>query len=100
MSTTREPSGAVATRAFVATVVALSTVVAALALWKLRTLVALLFLAFIFAAAMRPGIEALRRRRVPRPVGVLIHYGGLALVPGLILWVVVPTSLHQIQAGV
>jgi predicted PurR-regulated permease PerM len=90
----------VAGRAFVTTLVAVSTVVAALAIWKLKTLVALLFLGMILAAAMRPGVEALARRRVPRSVGVLIHYGCFALVLAAVLWFVVPTSLHQLQAAV
>jgi predicted PurR-regulated permease PerM len=46
----------------------------ALALWKLRLLVALVFAGFIAAAAMRPGIDALHRRRVPRAVGLILHY--------------------------
>ena len=28
----------------------------------------------IIAAAMRPGVDWLRRRRIPRGAGVLIHY--------------------------
>jgi len=84
----------------VATLVAVATVVAALALWRLKTLVALLFLGMILAAAMRPGVEALARRRVPRSVGVLIHYGCLALVIAVVVWFVVPTSLHQVQAAI
>ena len=31
----------------------------AIAVWRLRLVVALLFLAFVIAAAMRPGVEAL-----------------------------------------
>jgi len=90
----------VAGRAFVVTLVALATVVSALAIWKLKILVALLFLGIILAAAMRPGVEALARRRVPRSVGVLIHYSGVVVVLGIVLWFVVPTSLHQIQEAV
>ena len=59
-----------AKRAFVVAVVVVGVVVLALALWKLRLLIALLFLAFIVAAAMRPGVEALRRCRIPRGVGI------------------------------
>jgi predicted PurR-regulated permease PerM len=55
-----------AKRAAVATLVVLAIVAAALALWKLKLVIALLFLAFTIAAAMRPGIEALRRRGLPR----------------------------------
>lgn len=88
-----------ALRAFVSTVVVGSVVVLALALWKLKLILALLFLAFIVAAAMRPGIEALRRRGVPRPVGILLHYVGLIALIGALLWAVVPRALDQVQSA-
>jgi predicted PurR-regulated permease PerM len=87
-------------RAFLTTVVVVATVVAALALWELRVLVALLFLAFIVAAAMRPGVDALAAHHVPRAAGVLIHYTAFAVLLGVVLWFVVPTSLHQVQEAV
>jgi predicted PurR-regulated permease PerM len=89
----------VAVRAFLTTMIVLATVVAALALWELRVLVALLFLGFILAAAMRPGVDALASHRVPRAVGVLIHYAALVVLVGAVLWFVVPTSLQQVQAA-
>ena len=88
-----------ALRAFVSTVVAGSVVVLALALWKLKLILALLFLGFIVAAAMRPGIEALLRRGVPRPVGILVHYAGLLALIGALLWAVVPRALDQVQTA-
>src|SRR5204862_3859833 len=91
---------AVATRAFLTTIVALATIVAVLALWELRVLVALLFLALIVAAAMRPGVDALAEHRIPRAAGVLIHYGCLVIIVGVVLWFVVPTSLHQVQSAI
>jgi predicted PurR-regulated permease PerM len=87
-------------RAFVATLVVLAVVVGALALWKLRLLLSLLFLAFIIAAAMRPGVEALARRRVPRPLGVAVHYLALSGFLALILWLVVPRALDQVQTAI
>jgi predicted PurR-regulated permease PerM len=69
----------------------------ALALWKLRVLIALLFLAFIVAAAMRPSVEALRGYRVPRGAAILLNYGALAALVGLLLWLVVPRAIDQIQ---
>ena len=51
-----------AKRAALATLVVGGVVVLALALWKLRLVVALLFLAFILAAAMRPGVECCQAR--------------------------------------
>ncbi len=86
-------------RAFIAAIVVLAVVVSALALWKLKILLALLFLAFTVAAAMRPGVEALRRRRIPRGAGVLLHYAALVSLLGLLLWAVVPRAIHQVQAA-
>jgi predicted PurR-regulated permease PerM len=89
-----------ARRAFVASAVVLAVVVGALALWKLKILLALLFLAFTIAAALRPGVEALRRRGIPRGVGILLHYATLALLVGLLLWAVVPRAVHQVQDAI
>jgi predicted PurR-regulated permease PerM len=88
-----------ALRAFVSTVVVGSVVVLALALWKLKLILALLFLGFIVAAAMRPGIEALRRHGVPRPIGILVHYTGLLALIAALLWAVVPRALDQVQTA-
>jgi predicted PurR-regulated permease PerM len=89
-----------ARRAFVAALVIGGVVVLALALWKLRVLITLVFLAFIIAAAMRPGIEALRRRRVPRGVGIALHYFGLFGLLALLLWAVVPRAINQISDAI
>jgi predicted PurR-regulated permease PerM len=88
---------AVAKRGLVATLVALCVIVSALALWKVRVVIALLFVAFILAAAMRPGVEWLRARRVPRPVGVLLHYLALLAVFALLVWLIVPQAVHEVQ---
>jgi predicted PurR-regulated permease PerM len=89
-----------ARRAFVATLVVAGVVVAALALWKLKVLLSLLFLAFIIAAAMRPGVQWLAERRVPRPLGVALHYLALLALLGLLLWLVVPRALDQVQTAI
>ncbi len=86
--------------AFVAALVVGSVIVAALALWKLKLVISLLFLAVIIAAAMRPSVDALARRRIPRGVGVLIHYAVLAGAVTLLLWFVVPTARDQLSAAV
>ena len=86
-------------RAAIATLVVGGIVVVALALWELKLLVSLLFLAFIIAAAMRPGIDALHRRRIPPAVGVGIHYLVLAGLVALFLWAVVPRALSQVQTA-
>jgi predicted PurR-regulated permease PerM len=88
-----------ARRTLVASLVVLGILVASLALWKLRLLLALLFLAFVIAAAMRPAVEALERRRVPRSAGILLHY--LVFAAGLtaLLWAVVPRAKTQIETA-
>jgi len=88
-----------ARNAFVAAIVFVGVVVLALALWKLRLLLALLFLAFIVAAALRPGVEALKRYRIPRGGGILLHYAAIAALVGLLLWLVVPRAVDQIQTA-
>ena len=89
---------ATARHALVAAAVFVGVVALALALWQLRVLIALLFLAFIVAAAMRPSVESLRNRyRIPRGAGILLHYAALATLLGLLLWLVVPRAIDQIQ---
>jgi predicted PurR-regulated permease PerM len=93
--------GATAKRAAVVTLVAGSIVVLALALWKIKVVIALIFLGFILAAAMRPGVDWLQRRaRIRRGVGVLIHYLALAGAIALFLWLVVPPAIDQVQQAI
>jgi predicted PurR-regulated permease PerM len=88
-----------AARVALATVVVLGILALVAIFWVGRLIVALLFLAIVIASAIRPGVEAMRRRRVPRGFGVLVHY---ALFFGLIalgLWLIVPASIDQVQAA-
>lgn len=90
--------GLTARRAAVATLVGLSVIVAALALWKIKVVIALLFSGFILAAAMRPSIDWLERRaRLPRSLGVLLHYLVVAGLIALALWLLVPRAITQVQ---
>ena len=89
-----------ARRAFVATVVAVGVVAFALALWKVRVVVGLLFLAFTISAAMRPGVEALHRHRLPRVFGVLVQYVVLAAIVAFFLWLVVPRAIAQVDQAI
>jgi predicted PurR-regulated permease PerM len=89
-----------ARRAFVATIVTVGVIVFALALWKLRLVVALLFAGFIVSAAMRPGIEALHRRQVPRSAGLFLHYAVFAGLIALVLWFAVPRALAQVTGAI
>jgi predicted PurR-regulated permease PerM len=86
-----------AQRAAIATLVVIALVAAALALWKLKLVIALVFLGFILAAAMRPGIDGLKRHGVPRSIGLALHYLALAGLIALFLWIVVPRAVDQVQ---
>ncbi|MDX6506868.1 MAG: hypothetical protein QOG06_1512 [Gaiellaceae bacterium] len=89
-----------ARRAFVATLVAVAVIVCALALWKLKIVIALVFLGLIISAAMRPGVDRLAEWRIPRPIGVLLHYLALLAAIALLLWLVVPRAVDQVNQAI
>jgi predicted PurR-regulated permease PerM len=98
MHEVQRPSGNdTARQAFIATAVALAVIVGALALWKLRVVLALLLIGFTLAAAMRPGIDRLARWRVHRPVGLLLHYVTVIALLAVFVWFVAPTLTDQVQ---
>jgi len=88
-----------AERVALSTLIVIAIVAAALALWKLKLVLAIVFLAFILAAALRPGIERLARAGVPRGFGLLIHYAVLIGVIAFALWMVVPRAVDQVQSA-
>ncbi|HZT90566.1 MAG TPA: AI-2E family transporter [Gaiellaceae bacterium] len=89
--------GSTARKAAIATLVSGGIIVLALALWKLKLVVALLFMAMIIASAIRPGIDWLARHRVPRPVGLALHYLALIAAIAVGLSFAVPAALHQVD---
>ena len=86
-----------ARKALVAALIVVAVVAVALALWKLRIVIALLFLALIIAAAMRPSVEWLARYRIPRGVAILAHYAVLAGAIAVLLWAIVPRAIDQVD---
>src|SRR5438270_5592155 len=91
--------GETARRTAVATLVVIGLVAGALALWKLKLVIALLFLGFAIAAGMRPGVEWLHAHRVPRAIGILVHYLALGGFVALLLWLIVPRAIDQVQSA-
>src|SRR5438067_11012429 len=90
-----------ARRAATVTLVALSIIVTAVALWRIKVVIALVLLGFILAAAMRPGVDWLQKRaRVPRGIGVMVHYALLFALIGLVLWLIVPRAISQVQQAI
>jgi predicted PurR-regulated permease PerM len=86
-------------RALVAALVFVAVVALALALWKVRLLIALLFLAFVVSAAMRPGVEWLKGRGLPRALGIAVHYLAFLGFVALLVWLVVPRALDQVETA-
>jgi predicted PurR-regulated permease PerM len=89
-----------ARKAFVATLVAVAVIALALALWKLKIVLALVFLGFIVAAAMRPGVDWLAEHHIPRPLGVALHYLAVVGAIGVLLWLAVPRAVDQVDQAI
>ena len=85
-----------ARRAFVTTLVAVAVIVFVLALWKVKIILALVFLGLIVASAMRPGVDRLAEHKVPRPIGVALHYLAVLAALALVLWLVVPRDRKSV----
>src|SRR5947209_6393557 len=96
----KESLGDVARRTFAAALVVVGVAAFALMLWKARLVVTLLFLAIIVAAAMRPSVERLRAYRIPRALGIAIHYAALVAVLAVLMWFAAPRSLAQVQHAI
>ena len=86
-----------ARKAFVSALVVVGVLALALALWKLKLVIFLVFFGFVIAAAMRPGIDWLAEHRIPRPAGVAIHYVALAGALALLVWLAVPRAVDQVS---
>jgi len=84
------------TRAARATVGVVLVVATALALWRLRDLIVLLLLSLTFAAAMRPGVEWLHRRRVPQSVSILLFFVLILGLFGVFIWLAVPPAIREV----
>src|ERR1700758_3773448 len=76
---------------------AIAVAVIAFGLWKVRDIIVLLLLALTFAAAMRPGVEWLHRKKVPEAVAILIFFVVTLGIFVLFFWLAVPPAIHQLQ---
>ena len=86
-------------RVALATLVVLGILTLVAVVWVGRLIVALLFFAIVIASAIRPSVETMKRRRVPRGVGVLLHYALFFGLIALVLWLVIPAAIDQVQAA-
>jgi predicted PurR-regulated permease PerM len=89
-----------ARRTLVSSLVLLLLVILALALWKIRLVLLLFLLSIVIASAMRPGVDALRLRGIPRGLGIAVHYVALAALVGVLLSIAVPRALSEVQGAI
>ena len=69
----------------------------AFGLWKVRNIIVLLLLALTFAAAIRPGVEWLRRKKVPDGLSILVFFVlGLGVFV-LFFWLALPPASHELR---
>jgi len=101
---TQGPSGGPQTRrtdvaltAARATAGAVAVVALAFGLWRVRSLVVLLLLALTFAAAIRPGVEWLHKRKVPGALAIFVFFAFGIGVFVLFFWLAVPPAVHQLR---
>jgi predicted PurR-regulated permease PerM len=87
-------------RSTVVSLVVISVVIGAFALWDLRLLIFLFLLGVTWAAAMRPGVERLRGFGIPRAAGVLLHIAAVPGVLALLIWLAVPRAIAQLDQAV
>jgi predicted PurR-regulated permease PerM len=96
---TRTTQRATATTALVVGAVAVSVVILCLLVWSARLVVLLTFLAYTLAATMRPGVERLTARGVPRTLAVAAHFVAVGAFLALLGRLFVPLALDQVQAA-
>jgi predicted PurR-regulated permease PerM len=61
---------------------------------------ALVFIGIVLAEGMRPLVEGLRARGLPRPIAMLLLYGVVVAVLGLLGWILVKPLVVQVAAFV
>ena len=65
-------------------------------LWLLAPILAPFVLAAVFAYMCNPAVNALIRRRLPRPVAVLLVIGGMCFALAVLLLVLLPMFYHKV----
>jgi predicted PurR-regulated permease PerM len=101
---THKPSGGpqtgradVALTAARATAGVVAVVVIAIGLWRVRSIIVLLLLALTFAAAIRPGVEWLHKRKVPESLAIFAFFlFGIGIFV-LFFWLAVPPAVHELR---
>ena len=65
-------------------------------LFLVRDIVLILFISLVFASAINPWVNAMQKKKIPRPVGMLLIYLALAIIISSIIYLIVPPIVTQI----
>lgn len=68
-------------------------------LWRVRDVVVLLILSLSLAAAVRPGVEVLKRRGVPQVIAIGIFFVAVVGAVVLFFWLAIPPAIDQLRAA-
>jgi predicted PurR-regulated permease PerM len=74
------------------------TVIILLGIWFLyiiRDIVAILFIAVIFAASIEPAVDWMERKKIPRSIGVLAVYLLVFSLVGIFIYFLIPPLVNQ-----
>lgn len=64
-------------------------------LWQVRTLIVLLFISFVLMEALNPAVTRLEKRKIPRPLGILILYIIILSIISFVVAGIVPILTEQ-----
>ncbi len=70
-------------------------VLALVILWQIRSILALFFICFIFAEILNPSVSRLEKRKIPRPVAIIIFYILMFSVASFAVASIVPVFVEQ-----
>ena len=71
-----------------------------LVLYFIRNLIGYMLLAFVFSSALRPGIDWLQQKKIPRFLGGILLFLFLFMFFGLVLYFTFPPFINEIQSFV
>lgn len=81
-----------------ATIIKIVAVVVVLVLlWTIKEVLGILFVALVFASALDPWVDTLRRYRIPRGLSILAVYILLLAAVGFVIAIVIPPLVSQIS---
>jgi predicted PurR-regulated permease PerM len=67
-------------------------------LWRFQNVLLLLITAILLSTAVSPGVLWLEKRGIPKPAGILLMFGLIGLLCGLLVWYSLPVLAEQASA--